>query len=219
MDIPNILSRRSMLKASSVLIASAAVAPATAFAAAQIPETLSGLLSEYRASADASRAAKKQFEDVKAALVLALDRAQLYAPFCDGRYLQLGMHMQASHPENVAYLLELEQKKALDLAGDDRNIRAAIGRRFASLRRKLARQKLRYEAVEAPFDFDAVCIADGEASTRFDHARQGLEAYRPSSLAEVGAIVRVVGDVGLWVGWRNGLSIRDLAKMLDVAGA
>ena len=213
----NILSRRSLLRASSFLAATVVAAPAIALAAPTVPEVLTLLLTEYREAAAATRAAYDRHNDVRREKDQALERACLYVPFSDGSLIKLGEIGRSTHPCVVANLLRSEQKKelAIAVAGADRVAVASVQKKFAVLRRTLARRTKQYRRIEALSGYEEAVSADSDAYQRFTDAEKALRAYRPASLAEMASIARVVGEVGPFVALAHGLSVRDIAVMLN----
>lgn len=211
----NVLSRRSLLKASSFLVASAAVAPAAALAAPTVPEVLAVLLSEYRDAAADARQAHTRFNNAHREKGRALEAARIYVPFVDGQWLRLGETGNANHPATVAILLEKARAKALSLAGADKDASSRIKSQFRALRRSLARKRNEYERIVVQSGFREACDNESAASRRFEDADKSLGAYQPVTVAEVASIVAVVGQVGPFVGHCHGLSMSDLSAMLN----
>ena len=212
----NILSRRALLRASSFLAATVMAAPAFALAA-PVPEVLTLLLTEYREAAAATRAAYDRHNDVRSEKDKALEQACLYVPLSDGSLIKLGELGRSTHPCVVANLLRSEQKKelAIAVAGADRVAVASVQKKFALLRRTLARRTQQYRRIEDLSGYEEAVSADSDAYHRFTDAKKALMAYRPASLAEMASIVRVVGEVGSFVALAHGLSVRDIAVMLN----
>lgn len=219
MDSRNVLSRRTLLKASSFLAVAAAVAPVAAVAAPAVSEVLTTLLTEYAAAADASKASHAQVEAARRAKSDAVDKANLYFMWPDGTYGRIGDSGNTYHPEYALSWLEREIPKYRALCASRSDNIAEMKKRIARTKRQIKALGRRYEAIVAASDWRAALDADTKAYHRFLAARNAVKAYRPVTLAEVAALIRCISDVGTYAGFNGGLSVSDLANMLDATEA
>ncbi|ODT71625.1 MAG: hypothetical protein ABS75_07335 [Pelagibacterium sp. SCN 63-23] len=216
MDFPTILSRRSMLKASSCLVAGAAIAPVAAVAASHVPQVLTLLLVEYEAAAVEHKNAQTDLDEARRRRADMLDKAYLYVEFPRRRYARLGESFQAYYPEYAAAVLKEDMSADLAIAAEDSAEVQAVRKKYALARRRLARQVRKYRAIEARSGYPEALERDKASYRRFHAAHDALAAYRPVALAEVAAIIRATAAVGPFVGYSHGINVRDIADMLDI---
>lgn len=214
MDSLNVLSRRSLLKASSFLTAFTVASPAAALFAPTVPEVLTLLLREYAEAADNARVSHDRFNAARREKEAALHNSNMFLKMPHGEWERIGGD-KGYHPENMRRILN--EGEALDFAalGDKPGAREKMRRAYDQCRRELVALTLKYEAIENATDWPNAVEFDMAADRRFRSAKQALLSYRPETMPEVAALLRGVSEVGPYVGFCNGLTVRDLADMLD----
>tara|TARA_R100000365_G_C2739782_1_gene68538 strand:- start:1171 stop:1827 length:657 start_codon:yes stop_codon:yes gene_type:complete len=214
MDSLNVLSRRSLLKASSFLTAFAVASPVAALVAPTVPEVLTLLLREYADAAENARVSHDRFNAARHEKEAALHNAHMFLRLPHGKLKRIGGD-RGYHPENMLRILNKEE--AIDFAalGNKPVAREKMRAAYDQCRRDLAALTVQYEAVENSTDWPNALEFDRAADLRFRSAKQALLSYRPETMPEVAALLRGVSEVGPYVGFCNGLTVRDLADMLD----
>lgn len=214
MDSLNVLSRRSLLKASSFLAAFAVASPAVALVGPAVPEVLTLLLREYAEAADNARVSHDRFNTARREKEAALHNANMFVQLPHGKLTRIGGD-KGYHPENVLRILNEEEATDFAVIGNKPRVREAMRRAYDQCRRDIAALAHKYEAIEKATDWPHAVEFDIAADRRFRSAKQALLSYRPETMPEVAALLRGVSEVGPYVGFCNGLTVRDLADMLD----
>ncbi|MCP8883037.1 hypothetical protein NIM87_05960 [Devosia sp. XJ19-1] len=214
MDTQNVLSRRSLLKASSVLAASVMAAPAAAIAAPALPDTLKSLMAEYADAADGMRLTDAARIEARVRRDKMLADGNLVFVSMHGEATRLGERGATIRPDLAFEQLEDDLVVALTEASNANDKRRAR-RNHADAKRLLTKQAERYYAIVGQSGWEQAIEAENEAYQRFKAARQSLRDYRPQTMPEVAALIRCFDAVGLYPGSENGLGVRDLANMLD----
>ncbi|OAM75483.1 hypothetical protein [Devosia elaeis] len=171
-------------------------------------ETFSPAATEHKNSQTA-------FDEVRRHKADLLDKAYLYVEFPRRKYARLGETFQTYHPEYAAKILVEDMAADLAVVADDSTKAQVVRKNYALARRRLARQGLKYRAIEAQSGYAEALEKDTTAYHRFRAAHDALAAYRPVTLTEVAAIIRTTSAVGPYVGHSHGINVRDIADMLD----
>lgn len=193
MDTRNLLSRRSMLKASS-FFAAAALVPTVAGAADEVPEVLSVLLAEYVDAQLAEKAANEAYQEAKQRFERALNKNRLYLPDECGAgqcFPWLGHFYAGSVDPWTANhrLTNVKRAALLDASADEL---PTVRRLFRNKRRLLARQLKKYRAIELSHGLKPLDDGRTETYHRAHDVQMALQAYRPTTFEEVRAIAGIL---------------------------
>jgi hypothetical protein len=218
MDSHTLLSRRTVLKSSSVIAAAAVAGPATALDRPTVPDVLAMLLREYVDAGPSYCRAHEVWRAARQAKSKTLDQAALYFRFPDGTLGRLGEQGNAYHPQYALVVLQKMRDRALSATTAPTDM-ATTRRDYVNAKRRIQALTRRYRAIEAASGYEAATQAEVDAYERFNKALSALKAYRPDSLLEVSAIVAAADKVGEYPGMGNGFCLRDLMRMLERVGA
>lgn len=216
MDTVSILSRRTLLKASSCLVAAASIAPIPAASAAAVSEALTALLDEYVAAARGIKESNARLGVARRERGKAAEDAALWFQWPDGKWGTIGDTGNSYHPEYaLKWLAEMRAKTLAAVESDE--AAAEVRAEYAKTARQIRRLARRYDVVVAGTDYPAAVVADSTADFRFRDAKDALCSYRPQTMPEVAAIIRCISAVGPYPGSHTGIMPSDLADMLDAS--
>lgn len=201
MDIHNLLSRRSLLKGSTVLAAASIVAPAAAMGSHAVPAVLATLLAEYRAAHIADSEANQANRNARDLFARACSRNRLYLPWVCGAQQStpwLGEMFSGSvdpwtakHRMDNVCADELDGAKAAgaDLSG--------VRKEHRNMRRRFNRQLVKYEARRDHFKLAQLQDACTDTYHRAHDAQKALEAYPLETVDEVRVVARAMYETNL----------------------
>ncbi|ODT80957.1 MAG: hypothetical protein ABS76_14310 [Pelagibacterium sp. SCN 64-44] len=218
MDTHTIVSRRSLLKASSFLAAAIAVPAAAAEDTPEVPDVLAVLLAEYEASAMARRTIRDAMHDAEQRFDLDMSKAGPYVPIeCgdnSGRMPKLDhMFVGAVDPWTAKHRLGNYAEAAIEAASLSGNDLSEVQRTFRNKRRQLARQIVKYDAMYR--ETAVPKEAEERAYWRVSDARDALLLWSPATLFEAARIVCTVDRVNRSSQGASLVGLHDLATMLD----
>ena len=205
--------RRTVLKASSAL-AAAAVLPAAVLAAPDAPDVLALLLAEYRDAIAADRAASDTYHEAEFAFTKALSQQKLWLPpqCAAGRGAPWLGHTYSGAVDPWTAADRLKTWRAEALANPDNNSERIHGS-YRSVHRHLNRQLRKYREIRQAYGLPKLDDARTASLDRVLKAKSALEAYRPTTVAEIAEIVRAFRAGPS----RHGSGLEwTLAKMLNI---